>query len=437
VSRQLFLQLENTQEHFNSIHRKHKEDVAVCSLENKKWEQKIYAHDSALFAEMSLAVNSDIDVYQSQNGFNRDATYKRRTIQNVTALNSFFVDLDVYNIPELTNISLDDLLDKVMAEFPWLRVPTAVFSSGQGYYFQWVFPKTISRNKLSQWQATEEMLVELLKPFGADIQAKDASRVLRVVGSTNTKNGELVAGYKQTGGEVKFDTFRNLILREGAKVIDSRKEVIPGKPKRQSTAKQKEQYLRDLNLMSARIDDCHKLAQLRQSPAMSDYRHRLAFVHAVSCTAFCSNPQQAMYEIDSFSQQHFRESDNYTSKRFKTAIDRMYEKQRRVTRIYEGRIVDSVYRLTTKTIIANLDITAEEQTLLKTFICKQEKDRRLELKNRAKGIIPREQYLAISEDRRQQALELEGCYYSQADIAKELGVTRQAVGYMLKKPACG
>jgi len=433
--RQLSLQLE---EHFNSIHGKHNEDVAVCSRENDKWIQNLYKHDSALFVEMSLAGNSDIDVYQSQNGFDRDATYKRRTIQNVTALTCFFVDLDVYNIPGLANISLDDLLDKVMAEFPWLNVPTLTFSSGRGYYFQWVLDKTASRNKLSQWQATEDMLVEILKPFGADIQVKDASRVLRVVGSTNTKNGELVAGVR-TGGEVKFKTFSDLILREGAKVIDSRfdKEVIPGQPKRQATAKQKENYLRALTLMQDRIADCHKLAQLRQSPAMSDYRHRLGYVHAISCTAFCSDIGQAKHDIDAFAQQHYREPDNYTHKRYKTALDRMYEKQRRVTRIYEGRIVDSVYRLRNKTIIDNLSITAEEQTLLKTFFCKQEKDRRRELKDRAEGIIPREQYLAISEDRRQQALELEECYHSHSDIAKKLGVTRQAVGYMLKKPACG
>jgi len=431
--RQLFLQLE---EHFNSIHGKHKEDVAVCSRENDKWEQKIYAHDSALFVEMSLVGNSDIDVYQSQNGFDKDATYKRRTIQNVTALNSFFVDLDVYNIPELANISLDDLLDKVMAEFPWLDVPTLIFSSGQGYYFQWVFDKTVSRNKLSQWQATEVMLVEILKPFGADIHAKDASRVLRVVGSTNTKNGELVEGVR-TGDEVKFKTFSDLIQREGAKIIDSRKEVIPGQPKRQSTAKQKEQYLRALNLMSARRDDCHTLAQLRQSPAMSDYRHRLAYVHAVSCTAFCSDIQQAKYEIDSFAQLHFREPENYTHKQFKTVLDRMYEQQCGVTRIYEGRIVDSVYRLRNKTIIDILDITAGEQTLLKTLICKQEKYRRLESKRRAEGMIPREQYLAISEDRRQQALALIGCYHSQADVARELGVTQQEVSYLLQKSGCG
>jgi len=430
--RQLSLQLE---EHFNSIHGKHNEDIAVCSRENDKWIQNLYKHDSALFVEMSLAGNSDIDVYQSQNGFDRDATYKRRTIQNVTALTCFFVDLDVYNIPGLANISLDDLLDKVMAEFPWLDVPTLTFSSGQGYYFQWVLDKTVSRNKLSQWQATEDMLVEILKPFGADIHAKDASRVLRVVGSTNTKNGELVEGVR-TGDEVKFKTFSDLIQREGVKVIDSRKEVIPGQPKRQATAKQKEKYLRVLTLMQDRIADCHKLAQLRQSPAMSDYRHRLAYVHAISCTAFCSDIGQAKHEIDVFTQ-HFREPGNYTNKRFKTVLDRMYEKQRRVTRIYEGRIVDSIYRLTNKTIIDILDITEAEQVELKTFICEQEKTRRLELKNRAKGIIPREQYLAISEDRRQQALELAGRDYSHSDIAKELDVTRQAVGYMLKKPACG
>jgi len=440
--RQLFLPMLSIQEHFNSIHGKHKEDVAVCSSfssENKDWQENVYAHNSALFAEMSLVVNSDTNVYQSQNGFDKDATYKHRTIQNIAALTSFFVDLDVYNIPRLVNISLDGLLDKVMAEFPWLPVPTLTVSSGRGYYFQWVFHKTISRSKISQWQVTEDMLVELLRPFGGDIYAKDASRVLRVVGSTNTKNGELVAGYRQTGGEVKFKTFSDLIHREGAKVIDNRfdKEVIPGQPKRQATAKQKEQYLRALNLMPARIDDCHTLARLRQSPAMSDYRHRLAYVHAISCTAFCSDIGQAKHDIDAFSLQHFREPDNYTHKRFKTALDRMYEKQRNVTRIYEGRIVDSIYRLWTKTIIDILDITAGEQVLLKTFICKQEKDRRRELKRRAEGMIPREQYLAISEDRRQQALALMGCYHSQADIARELGITQQDVSYLLKKPACG
>ena len=144
-----------------------------------------------------LAANGDLNVYQSQNGFKR-----RRVNADVTAITSSYIDLDFYKLPSLAGLSVEDILDRVLDAHPWLPAPTFIVSSGRGGYFSWLYPQPLDRELLPKWEAVENVLVELLAPFGADSQARDAARVLRVIGSVNLKSGERVTGSRDTGGAI-------------------------------------------------------------------------------------------------------------------------------------------------------------------------------------------------------------------------------------------
>src|SRR5690554_5341281 len=50
---------------------------------------------------------------------------------------------------------------------------------------------TLPRAALPRWNACQRYLIDRLLPLGADPQAKDASRVLRTVHTTNSKSGEI------------------------------------------------------------------------------------------------------------------------------------------------------------------------------------------------------------------------------------------------------
>ena len=63
--------------------------------------------------------------------------------------------------------------------------PTLAISSGQGLYLIWQH-EHIKRSALPRWNACQRRIGEVLRPLGADAQAKDAARV-RVVGTHNDK----------------------------------------------------------------------------------------------------------------------------------------------------------------------------------------------------------------------------------------------------------
>ena len=61
-----------------------------------------------------------------------------------------------------------------------------IIDSGRGLALLWNINKVPSQ-ALPLWKAIQEYLYHQLKEFGADRQALDATRVLRVPGSINSK----------------------------------------------------------------------------------------------------------------------------------------------------------------------------------------------------------------------------------------------------------
>lgn len=421
---------------FHLLHGGHSDRIAVCER-NEKWNQKLYDHDAALYAELALVSNHGSDVYHSQNGFNG----KSRKTQDVTSLTSFWVDMDVYNIPDLKDIEADDLISQVMAKYDWLPYPTMIIDSGRGYYLQWVFNKPITKDKLPRWQESMDILTGLLKPFGADSNAKDATRVLRVIGSVNQKNGEQVTGYVRTGESVSFAKLSSSIINNGLPLLfDERqkdlsrisdKKVI--NPDYNATDKQKAQSIRNYQLALDRINDCQTLAALRGSPYMNDYRSRLLYVYACSGVYFWSDPRQVEAEILHFCESNFLDAMKYGKQNVGTVISRLKEKNNGVIGIWNGSKTDRRYRLRNETIITLLEITLEEQQQLKTIISPVERNRRREQRRREAGMIEREQYLANANVLEEQAKELRRRYFSYAEIAKTLGVSKRKA----MRLACG
>lgn len=444
-ARQLWLQL-GPESHFDLLHGQHQARVGLAhSSAQERWNDHggTVDHETAKILALDLASRRDFNAYITQAGFSG----KRRVTPNVSALAAFYVDLDTYNVPGLESLSTDELLDRILAQHPWLPVPTMRIASGRGHYLVWSLVRPLDRQHLADWQAVEVALIDLLIPFGADPHAKDAARVLRIVGSVNQKNGAEVIGY-QTGPAVTFERFSQLVLAHAAPIITPARKprlevveqleedfdgnLVPVKVSN-ATARQRAQRLKPFRLAQDRMHDYGLIASMRGSPRMQDYRHRLLYHYATSGAFFWSTIDQAQEELDYFASQHFAGADRYNARRVQSVLDRMEKDLTgRVARIEGGVRLDWRYHLGNATIIRALEITAQEQRQLRTIIGKDERQRRRTERRRDAGMAERGQWLTQAQERRSSALLMRSRGMTQSAIARELGITQGRVSQILK-----
>lgn len=132
------------------------------------------------------------DCYVSMNTFWRSRDQKiyfGRDREHLKRLRTCFVDLDYYDL----GLTQEEVLRKVhlMVKAGVIPQPTMVVSSGKGLYLIYKI-KDEDAKALSRWSDIQYYLVDALKDVGADSHCTDPSRVLRVPGTINGKNGATV-----------------------------------------------------------------------------------------------------------------------------------------------------------------------------------------------------------------------------------------------------
>ena len=430
-SRQQFLDL-GERAHFDLLHGAHRANVAFATGKRPNWrEHGAHPHDEAV--ALALTMQGWSDAYLSQNGFDG----KRRDLEQVSALTTCFADLDVYNIAALSGLTVDDLLDRMQAAHPWLPLPTMIVSSGRGFYVNWILRSPLAHDRLPRWQAVNDALIAALSDVGADAHAKDATRVLRIVGSVNSRNGATVTAW-ETGDSIAFEQLERLVLTHAlpAKprlVLVANNADLHSIEQRVSTATpaQRRQYLVAYQLAHDRMADYATIARLRGSPRVRDYRHRLLYCLAVSGAWFWSDVEQAERELLTFARSHFADATRYKVRTMQTVLDRMEQgMQGKVRVLFNGASHDPRYRMRNATIIATLDLSPGEQRELKTIIDKPERENRRAARRREAGMTC---YAERTTKRLQAILAGLDRGLTHKAIAEQLGITRQAVGVLLKR----
>lgn len=217
-----------------------------------KGKYKIESLEEGLNGYFSNGYSTDL--YQSMNTF----ISRERTIQSLRYLNALYIDIDCYKVNMRKESVLyfleNDCYNSVIPE------PSLVVDSGRGLYLIWLLEQVPSQ-ALTLWNVMQNYLYNALKEFGADRSALDASRVLRVIGSYNTKSESFV----------KVVDFNN--IRYALK--DLKAEYLPKiKPKKvknkneksisQTQKSKKIYYFNDFSLYKTRLEDLLKLAELRE-----------------------------------------------------------------------------------------------------------------------------------------------------------------------------
>lgn len=169
------------------------------------------------------------------------------------SVGQIFVDLDSYNAPSLhvRCMTKPQLINQVyqMCEANDLPVPSIILSSGRGLYLKW-FTNEVATAGLAIWEHAQQHLNRIFEPLGADNNAKDVSRILRLENTYNQKNNQMaeVIDINWDGGEPAKYSFNKLCKTLLPYTID---EVRDFNAKREETTqafnKKRRQITREIN----------------------------------------------------------------------------------------------------------------------------------------------------------------------------------------------
>ena len=286
------------------------------------------------------------NVYITLNTFYN--TYRR--IECIKELNALFIDLDTYK----TDFTKDQILMNLNKNHfkQSMPVPNFIIDSGRGLYLIW-FIKKVPSMALPLWKAVEEYFYKTLKEFGADRQALDATRILRVPGSFNSK----------THTEVKiidnYDYLYELreIQNEYMPELSEKAPVRRGRPK-------KVKYIyRERSLYYARLQDITKLCEIRKYD-LKGHRELILFLYRYYVCYFTDDIKKALDDtlwLNSMFKQPLREKEVISTTKSAEMVFKDQNKD---------------YKYKNETLINLLEITDEEQKEMKTIISKDEYKRR-------------------------------------------------------------
>ncbi|MBL8250745.1 MAG: replication protein [Candidatus Competibacter sp.] len=147
------------------------------------------AYRLSAMAQVIAALDQNRDTWISQAEFCRPD----RRIVHLVRLGLCFVDLDTYKTP-WRETPPESLLERFLGYCgdESIPAPSLVIHSGRGLQTKWLLERPLPRAALPRWNAVQKELVARLEPFGADPGARDASRVLRLVDTVNTRSGQPV-----------------------------------------------------------------------------------------------------------------------------------------------------------------------------------------------------------------------------------------------------
>ena len=113
-----------------------------------------------------------------------------RRLECIKELNFVYIDLDYYK----TKYTKEQVIMNLESNYFNKIIPATnyIIDSGRGLALLWNINKVPSQ-ALTLWKAIQEYLYHQLKEFGADRQALDATRILRVPGSINSKSKTVVS----------------------------------------------------------------------------------------------------------------------------------------------------------------------------------------------------------------------------------------------------
>ena len=330
----------NKVEYIDRVHGNSKGWITRSCIDENGYSQWHYK-----YLELKETDLTGKNIYITLNTFYKPC----RRLECIKELNFLYIDLDYYK----TKYTKEQVIMNLEENYFNKIIPATnyILDSGRGLALLWNINKVPSK-ALPLWKAIQEYLYKQLKEFGADRQALDATRILRVPGSINSKSKTVVS-----------------IIDEYDYIYDLReiqKEYLPElKPKEKKKGRPKKiNYVyRERSLYFARIQDIIKLCELREYD-LRGHREIILFLYRYYLCGFTEDVQKALedvLELNSMFRYPLKENEviRATMSAEKCYLDKNKE-----------------YKYKNDTLIELLEITEYEETYMSTIISKNEYKRR-------------------------------------------------------------
>ena len=386
-----------------------------------------------LMPDVIRALDRRRDTYLTQNEFFRP----NRRVANLLQINVVWVELDTYNVPSLREYSPEGLSHLVLdyCQEHQIPLPSLVLFSGQGLHVKWLLDKPIPRQALPRWNAVQRHLSKKFELFGADFKGIDASRVLRLEQTVNTKSREVCRIlWTQQGNDgpadYDFDLLADEILpftRDQLTEIRDKAAARGIEPKHFERRTGRGIFTAE-TLHWTRIEDLREIARIRgwTNGNPDGQRYPFIFYGAISLS-WLVPPVHWYREIEALARQF---APGWPTNKIREHVPRVYMDFKQ-ERVIDGQGQESKFRYTNQKIMDQLQVTPDEERHLKVLISQDEKRRRQreakERQRRAQGMAKREEYEARARERREKALDLRQRGLSFNQIATELGTSRRHI----------
>lgn len=353
------------------------------------------------------------DFYCSVNSLNAPGKHSSKYVNR---LNAVIIDLDYYNIEHLKGLSAQQVINLIEEDLDF-PTPSFYVDSGRGLYIMWLLETTYATTKSKKyWRMIEETLIEQFKDFGADSKVKDPARVLRVVGTTNSKSGrrvKLIMPNTIKRYELSDIATYYWGIQKDKQALEKPKTVIKSNSKKNKITTIKT----IMNLHYSRYKDIEKLVELRAGVNQKGIREELLFIYRLQLL-FCNvNEEKSLrmcFELNK------RLNDPIPEERIVSQTQSAVENSKVYFRLKDKYSDDmnislneylganGVYLFRNSTIIKNLKITESEMKHMITLINPAEKKRRKNIANKEYYQENREGINEKSKNRYKEKLKEEG-----------------------------
>ena len=291
------------------------------------------------------------NVYISINTFY--STFRR--LEYIKELKAQFIDLDIYK----TGFTKEQIIMHLEADYfnKSIPRPNLIIDSGRGLYLIWLL-NSVPSKALPLWKAIEEYLYSVLKPFGADRQALDPTRILRVPGSINSKSKTTVNVIEQYDYIYDLREIQNEYLPE----LEERKAKKKGRPSKTVFIH------RERSLYYARIQDIIKLCELREYD-LKGHRELILFLYRYYLCYFLEDTQKALGDVLELNREFI----------YPLSETEVIRATRSAEKVYLSKNKD--YKYKNETLIELLLITELEETYMTTIISNKESKRRRSIRD--------------------------------------------------------
>ena len=394
-------------------------------------------------------------------------------------INAVYIDCD-FKDPTLSAADKVALAKKVCLEKVGF-LPSIITSSGNGLHLYFLFTSPIKASGLVRWKLVQKEFCARLQEIHADPKALDASRVLRLPGTINTKNNTRCSVVYFTRDKddsdivqrYSFDELADKVLPVERIVIKNRRkakaerqaEYLKKKAKREQQNKENlEKILKSLHAKNAKAGADSELSQkmkmlstnvMRYTDLMTllymrskatgvvpkGARNELLFwIMNFACLAELVNSKKFYAEAEKIAKKIDCCWDYESNGNLSTLYGKLLQHEQGKTIKVFNRDFPTLYTPKNDTLIRRLIITDDEQNHLKTLISSEKlKERnkskvkqRREKQRRDKGIMSREEYLQRKEDKIK-VVEYFKNFMTTKEMIKFLGFSRSSIYSYLKE----